>query len=229
MEETDSWRHVLPQSVQDRYDITETRNAGAVLSSTNPEQFRDVCEVLDAFALTNEDIVVAGGNETMIAGRLNAAFKLRGWQEERAVATVRNYMQARGTTRNAEDGPIREETISESKGYFIDNVKGRVVLDVEWNAKDGNLDRDLGTYRWLYEVAFVDVAVMVTREHDELRQFGVNVRLQAGQEAQTANSWLQTSTTTNLQKLIPRLRAGNAGGCPVLGLAITRRTWKATT
>ena len=55
---------MLPQSVRDRYDITETRNAAAVLSSTNPDQFRDICEVLDAFALTSEDILAAGGNET---------------------------------------------------------------------------------------------------------------------------------------------------------------------
>ena len=96
MEVTDSWRRVLPQAVQDRYDVVETRNAAAVLSSTNPEQFRDVCEVLDEFALTDDDILVAGGNETRIAGRLNRAFRQRDWREERAVATIRNFMQARG-------------------------------------------------------------------------------------------------------------------------------------
>ena len=100
------------------------------------------------------------------------------------------------------------------------------MLDVEWNAKDGNLDRDLGMYRWLYEVAFVDVAVMVTREHDQLREFGVNTRRQAGQGPALATAWLKTSTTTNLQKLLPRVQAGNAGGCPFLGLAITVRTWR---
>jgi hypothetical protein len=229
VELTGSWHKALPQSVRDRYDVIETRNAAAVLSSTNPEQFNDICEVLDAFGLTNEDILVAGGNETMIAGRLNRAFKRRGWQEERAVTTVRSYMQPRGADRNAEDGPVRAATVSQSNGYFIDNVKGRVVLDVEWNAKDGNLDRDLGMYRWLYDVAFIDVAVMLTREHDELRDFGVKVRLEAGQEPRVATTWLKTTTTTNLQKLVPRLRAGNAGGCPFLGLAITHRTWKDTT
>ena len=61
MELTGSWHKALPQSVRDRYDVIETRNAAAVLSSTNPEQFNDICEVLDAFGLTNEDILVAGG------------------------------------------------------------------------------------------------------------------------------------------------------------------------
>ena len=229
MDLTDSWERVLPRSILDRYDVIETRNAAAVLAAANPEQFRDVCEVLDAFTITNGDILVAGGNETEIAGRLNRAFKDRGWQEERAVTTIRNYMQARGRGRNSENGPIRAETEFENKGYFIDNVKGRVVLDVEWNAKDGNLDRDLAMYRWLYEVGFVDLAVMVTREHDELRDFGVSIRRQAGQDETTAKAWLKTSTTTNLQKLAPRVKSGNPGGCPFLGLGITCRTWKATT
>ena len=49
-----------------------------------------------------------------------------------------------------------------SPSYRIDNVKGRVALDVEWHAKDGNLDRDIAAYRALYEAGVVDGAVMVT-------------------------------------------------------------------
>jgi hypothetical protein len=37
------------------------------------------------------------------------------------------------------------------EGYLVDNFKGRVALDVERNAKDGNLDRDLSAYRAWHE------------------------------------------------------------------------------
>jgi hypothetical protein len=226
VELTESWRHAVPHQIRARYDFLETRNASAVLASTNREPFDDLCTVVADFTLTTSDILVAGGNETGIASRLNDGFRSRGWHEERAVTVVRNYMQERGSTREADDGVIRAETTAENKGYFIDNVKGRVVLDVEWNAKDGNLDRDLAMYRWLYEVGFVDVAVMVTREHFELRDHGVYLRRENGQDEKTATAWLKTTTTTNTFKLVDRLRAGNAGGCPFLAVAITKRAWE---
>ena len=43
----------------------------------------------------------------------------------------------------------------------MDNVHGGVALDVEWNAKDGNLDRDLAAYRSLYDVGIISAGVMI--------------------------------------------------------------------
>ncbi len=228
VELTESWRNVMPDPIIARYDFLETRDAAAVLQSTSPGQFQDVCAVLSDFSLTTEAILSAGGNETLTAGRLNAGFHDRGWREERAVSKITTFMQERGTTRNASDGAIRAETTAENEGYYIDNVKGKVVLDVEWNAKDGNLDRDLGMYRWLYDVGFVSVAVMITRDHYELREFGRALRTEAGQTPAEVNAWLGTTTTTNATKLIERLKSGNTGGCPFLGVAITKRTWDGT-
>lgn len=224
MELTDSWTRVFPPDIRSRYDFIETRNAAAVLAATNPSQFQDLCDALDDFCITDLDILTPGGNETDIAARLNRAFTNRGWQEERAVTTIRSFMQARGRTRPSEEGLIRAETISESVGYYIDNVKGRVVLDVEWNAKDGNLDRDLATYRSLYDVGFVEVAVMITREHAQLRDAGRQMRRASGQPESEVMAWLGTSTTTNLEKLLPRVQAGGPGGCPFLAVGITERT-----
>ncbi|MFT4187796.1 MAG: BglII/BstYI family type II restriction endonuclease [Aeromicrobium sp.] len=223
MDLTDSWRDVMPQAIIDRYDFMETRNAAAILSATNPDEFRDLCDVLEGFELTTYDIMATGGNETGIAARLNHGFRDREWKEEQAVTTIRNFMRERGP-RN-KPGAIRAQADQTNEGYFIDNVKGRVVLDVEWNAKDGNLDRDLNMYRWLYEVGFVDVAVMITREHADLRDLGVDLRRRAGQDEASAKAWLKTTTTTNAGKLLPRVQSGNAGGCPFLGISITTRTW----
>lgn len=213
----------MPSSIQERYDFIETRNAAAILAATNLDEFTDLCAVLDEFTLRTVDVLAAGGNETDVAARLNHGFRDRGWREEQAVTTIDNYMRERAP--KGKPDIIRAKTSSTNEGYFIDNVKGRVVLDVEWNAKDGNLDRDLAMYRWLYEVGFIDVAVMITREHNDLRDFGQALRRSAGQSGKSVRAWLGTSTTTNTAKLLPRVQSGNAGGCPFLAVAVTKRTW----
>ncbi len=96
-------------------------------------------------------------------------------------------------------------------------MKGRVALDVEWNAKDGNLDRDLGAYRALYTAGIIDGAAIITRTQDDLRKLAI----QMGAETKFG-----TTTTTNLTKLEPRLTRGDGGGCPVLAIAISARCFK---
>lgn len=102
-----------------------------------------------------------------------------------------------------------------NEGYKIDNVKARVALDVEWNAKDGNLDRDLAAYRALYEAGIIDVGVIITRTQADLREAALGL--------DPASTKFQTTTTTNLTKLKPRLTRGDAGGCPILAIAITAK------
>ena len=62
-----------------------------------------------------------------------------------------------------ETAVIVTSSLVSNEGYKVDNFKGRVALDLEWNAKDGNLDRDIGAYRALYDAGFIDVGVIVTR------------------------------------------------------------------
>ena len=91
---------------------------------------------------------------------------------------------------------------------------------MEWNAKDGNLDRDLSAYRALYDLGLIDCAVLTTRDyHSILELASIDLR------DEDAVRRLKSTTTTNIQKLRPRLTRGDAGGCPVLGVAITRDTW----
>jgi hypothetical protein len=46
MELTTSHERVMPDDVRARYDFAETRNAGAVLASTDPDAFAEVLVVL---------------------------------------------------------------------------------------------------------------------------------------------------------------------------------------
>lgn len=112
-----------------------------------------------------------------------------------------------------------------NEGYKVDNIKGRIALDIEWNAKDGNLDRDIGAYRALYDAGLIDAAVMISRTHDDLRALAVDLAQTAGLPLAEARKRLSTSTTTNYNKLMPRVTRGDLGGCPFLGVFICGKTW----
>lgn len=216
---TASYLRVLPGDVLARYEVAEVREAAAVLRGSNPDEFRDVVEVLRAFALRDGDVTRAGGNEGDVAKRLNVAFRERGWREVRHDQVVVSRLRRLPYAPAGETAPTVQESEVISEGYRVDNVKGGVALDVEWNAKDGNLDRDVGAYASLYALGVIRGAVMITRTVDDLRELG---------RAMGRINFLNTTTTTNLPKLLPRLTRGSAGGCPVLAVAITARCYDAT-
>lgn len=213
MEPSDSYLGVLPDDVLTRYDFVETRNAARILQATNPEQLDDVIAVLRQFRLSaDEDITPAGRNESATAARLNHAFRGLGWQEASYTVTITSQLVLRGG-----ESPVRVVGAEQSAAsYNVDNVKGRVALDVEWHAKDGNLDRDIAAYRSLYDSAIIDGAVMVTMTRESMRAWVL--------ELDPSSTKFGTSTTTNLEKVRPRLVRGDAGGCPILVASICRRS-----
>ncbi|HEY1969124.1 MAG TPA: BglII/BstYI family type II restriction endonuclease [Pseudonocardia sp.] len=223
MELTGSYLRVLPESVRARYEIRETRNAAAILSVTNPGEFAELIDALDGFALLVEDLVSTGGNESKLAARLNDRFRAAGWREGRVDTRVISELRVLPYRPAGERQPTLRRSEVFNEGYKVDNVKGRVALDVEWNAKDGNLDRDIGAYRALYDAGLIDCAVVVTRTQSDLRPLAIELARRAGLSDHEANKRLQTTTTTNLEKLQPRMTRGDAGGCPVLAIAISAR------
>lgn len=214
MDLTESYKRVLPSRISDRYELREVRDAAAVIKSTNPAEFEEIVEVLSDFKLTKRDILTPGGGKSPLAVRLDETFRAHGWREgqydRKIVSTLRRMPYRKAGERKA----IEERTEVLSEGYKVDNVKGKIALDVEWNAKDGNLDRDLGAYRALYEVGIIAAGVIVTRHYGEIHELA----LELGRGRAFA-----TTTTTNIEKLEPRLTRGDSGGCPVLAVAITSR------
>ncbi|MDZ7513670.1 BglII/BstYI family type II restriction endonuclease, partial [Stenotrophomonas muris] len=111
------------------------------------------------------------------------------------------------------------------------NFKGRVALDVEWNAKDGNLDRDLSAYRAWHEAGVISAAVLITQDRLSLKALATEVweayqgALPEEQRRSKLPIDLGTSTTTNLEKAALRVRRGVMGTCPLLVVAATRSTW----
>jgi hypothetical protein len=225
VELTRSWAAALPAPLAARFELRETRNAAAVLAATGPAEFAEVCAVLDGFVLRTADLIEAGGNESRLAARLNAAFRERGWREGRVDTVVTSRLQVQPWAPAGERGVVVRESEVFNEGYKVDNVKGRVALDVEWNAKDGNLDRDIGAYRALYDAGLIDGAVLLTRTHDDLRELARDLSRAAGQTEEQVRSRLSTSTTTHLGKLESRMTRGDAGGCPLLAVAVSARCW----
>jgi hypothetical protein len=223
VELTESYLRVVPVSVQERYELRETRNAAVILSVTNPDEFAELIEALDGFVLRIDDLVHPGGNESKLAARLNDRFRSRGWREGRIDTRVKSELRILPYRPSGESAPTVRHSEVFNEGYKVDNVKGRVALDVEWNAKDGNLDRDIGAYRALYDAGLIDGAIVVTRTQKDLRPLACDLARQAGFSEDEANKRLQTTTTTNLEKLQPRMTRGDAGGCPVLAIAISAR------
>lgn len=226
MELTESHSRVFPASVTDRYEIRETRQAAAILQATNPDLFDELVAVLNVFELVRSDFLTAGGQESSLARRFNGLFRQYGWREARVDTEIELRLRIMPYKNAGEKHPTVTVTPVRNKGYQVDNFKGRVALDLEWNAKDGNLDRDIGAYRALYDAGFIDVGVIVTRTQEELRHFSTQIRLSAGMGEKEAKKMLGTTTTTNLEKLVPRLTRGDAGGCPLLAIAISSRAFE---
>lgn len=211
---THSYKNVTPQSVLDRYSFLEVRNGAAVLKASNPTHFDELVQVLDAFKVYDADLLIPGGNRGQIATRLDAHFEQLGWQAIR----VNTEFKLVGKVKKG--GAVVLDTVAKNDGFEVDNMKGRVAIDVEWNAKDGNLDRDLAAYRSLYDLGLIDAAVLITREHYSIRDLAGTT---LGSES--AGRRLSTITSTNMIKLEDRLKRGDAGGCPVFAVGISDATW----
>jgi hypothetical protein len=211
---TTSYEGEFPADIRARYDFLEVRNAASVIRAANPGEFDDVVDVLRHFTLLRSDVTEPGRNRSELVGRLDRAFKQRGWREGSHRLKIVSTVTKMPWREAGERRPAETEDTTISDGYKVDSLRGRVALDVEWNAKDGNLDRDLGAYRAFYDEAIIDGAIMLTRSSDDLRGLGAQMGVA---------TWLGTTTTTNIEKLRDRLARGSAGGCPVLAIAITAR------
>jgi hypothetical protein len=213
---TESYKRVFPNAILRRYDFREVRDAAAVLANTNPAEFGDIVKVLQGFWLKANDFLIPGGSRGAVAIRLDEAFRHLGWREGRHDTRITSELRLMPYRPAGERHPqiVTNEVLAE--GYKTDNVKRGVALDVEWNAKDGNLDRDIGAYRALYDAGVIAVGVVLTRTTNDLRMVGQRL----GRDP------LGTTTTTNIEKLEPRLARGDAGGCPVLAIAITAKTYR---
>ena len=219
----------MPPTILGRYAFAEVRNAAAALKGTNPSEFDDIVAVLNGFWLTLDSLTDAGGSKSDIAADLDLAFRQRDWREAGHISkTLFSLNLSAYPSGTPPPSPIKFRF--ETKGHKVDNFHGRVALDVEWNAKDGNLDRDLANFRALHEVGLLDVGVLITRHHERTKWAANYLAEEGGRIRKSTDGrriiLLGTTTTTNMEKLIPKLLQGAGGGCPVLVVALTELCYK---
>ncbi|WP_080427671.1 BglII/BstYI family type II restriction endonuclease [Burkholderia ubonensis] len=216
---------VLAPDIRARWTFLETSSAAAVLRAVCPGEWADITYVLRNFQLVPNRWLRAGGNRGAIAKEIDDMFQQRGWQEIRVDLQTQGVLVSRKGKLLGNLDPMYQE------GYLVDNFKGRVALDVEWNAKDGNLDRDLSAYRSWHEAGVISAAVLITQDRASLKPLAESLwtdyqsTLPEAQRNQKLPIDLVTSTTTNLEKAALRVRRGVMGTCPLLVVAANHETW----
>lgn len=228
--------NVMPSRIFDRYAWMETGYAAAVLQATSPDEYNDLLTVLDNFSLSPNSWLVAGGNKGDIAAMLDDRFRELGWKETRIDTQVRGIFMTDFRRLRGDYVPQQRETVPTiySEGFRVDNHKGRMIVDIEWNAKDGNLDRDLSAYRSWYEYGLINGAVIITKDRPALLHLARHVwgeyqeTLPERERNPKLPIDLSTSTTTSFDKAEIRVNRQGAGTCPVLIVGVTDATWDGT-
>lgn len=188
-----SYEDYIPADLLKLYEVHDFKHAAAILSNEFPEEFKEICDVLRKFRFNKADVTDSGGSESRIPQAFSALLRPLGWTEKKLSAKM-----------------IVDETEHPVDSHLVDYIKGRVAFDLEWNSKDQTFDRDLYAFRMFWDYNKISVGVLVTRSeslNEMFKEFGVMKKYGA--------------STTWMGKLLPRLKAGRNGGCPVLVFGIT--------
>lgn len=219
---------ILPSAARDHWRFMETNSACAVMKAVCPSEWSDIVEVLSTYRLNPQSWLRAGGNRGDIAEQIDSEFHVRGWRETRLDLSTHGILFSKDGVKVGELEPIYQQ------GYLVDNFKNRIVLDVEWNAKDGNLDRDLASYRSWFEAGVISAGVIITKDRPALLSLARKLwsdhqlTLAEADRVKKLPIDLTTSTVTAFDKAEMRVRRGVMGSCPVLIVAATEATWDGT-
>jgi hypothetical protein len=183
---------LLPSQILNNYEVHEWKHACAILKSDFPDEWNDLTQFLQGFRLCKSMIAEPGGRKSQIAERIDSHFYERDWVEKQFATSIRI-----------------DDSTTESPTHKVDCYKNRVALEVEWNNKDPFFDRDLNNFRMLFDLRAISVGIIITR-CDELQA----IFDQMGRGKSFGAS------TTHMSKLLPRIRGGSGGGCPILVLGI---------
>ena len=153
--------------------------------------------MLEQFTLRRTHILKPGGAKSGISDDIDTFFYGRGWKEHKFQINV----EADGVT-----------TLAPT--HKVDYFRNRIAIETEWNNKDPFYDRDLTTFRLLFELNVLSVGVIITRA-SELQDIFDDL----GRGKSYGNS------TTHMGKLIPKLENRASGGCPVLAFGIRRAAY----
>lgn len=188
---------LLPAFIRENYEVHEWKHACAILAQDFPEEWADICAVLTDFRFRKSWISVGGGRKSKVSAAIDQGLYYRGWKEKHFDTEI-----------------LVDDTALESPTHSVDCFKNRIALEIEWNNKDPFYDRDLNNFRLLFELRTVSVGIIITRCDDLQRIF----------ESLGRGSSFGASTT-HMSKLLPRVKGGGGGGCPLLVFGITKNLY----
>jgi len=190
--------HWPAQILQD-YEVHEWRHATAILHTDFPTEFAEICQVLSGFRLPKSEVMTPGGRKSSIASRVDAAFTAMGWVEKKFDTEI-----------------VVDGNSVEVPTHKVDCYKNGVAFEIEWNNKTEFYDRDLNNFRLLFDLRVVSVGAIFTRAS----------HMQAVFDALGRGASFGASTT-HMDRLVPKVFGGGAGGCPVVVFGITDRLYDA--
>jgi hypothetical protein len=186
--------NLIPKNIHNKFQIRETHHAAAILREDFPQEWADLTGMLSEFRLKKSDVMEPGGRKSPISISINGYFYTRNWIEHNFQIEVR----ADGVT-----------TLAPT--HHVDYYRNRVAIETEWNNKDPFFDRDLTTFRLLFDLNVLSVGVIITRASELQEIFD---KLGRGKSF--------GPSTTHMGKLIPKLENRASGGCPVLAFGIMK-------
>lgn len=188
---------LLPNFIQERYEVHEWKHACAILAQDFPDEWNDIISVLTDFRLYKSWITNPGGSKSAVSGFIDKYLYSRGWVEKEFQTQV-----------------VVDNRTMDTPTHKIDCFRNRVALEIEWNNKDPFYDRDLNNFRLLFDLRAISVGVIVTRcdsLQDIFRDLGRGSSYGA--------------STTHMSKLLPRIEGGGGSGCPILVFGISKHLY----
>ena len=188
---------LLPPIVSEKFEVAEKHHAASILHMDFREEWNDLVGMLSNFVLRKSDIVTPGGRKSPISLGIDRYFYDRHWMEHNFKIQV-----------SADDRTTLAPT------HQVDYFRNRVAIETEWNNKDPFYDRDLTTFRLLFELNVLSIGIIVTRATELQDIFD-----ELGRGKSYGNS------TTHMGKLVPKLNNRASGGCPVLAFGIKKSAY----
>lgn len=214
--------------IQEKFCIYSFNGAYELLKSLHPIEFNELVSSLSNFSAVMDDLREPGGNKSPIPPKFESYLYNYGWEELRITADLVIHYATRTKPRSKKykSLPSRDHTVFDYiDGHFIDFVKNNVALDIEWNGKDQTFDRDLMAFRAFYEAGIISCGVIITRDISLNEIFNQMTYQKTSRKGIVQDEKLikkYGASTTWIGKLLPRLQAHRAGGCPVLAIGIKK-------
>lgn len=188
---------LLPEDIRQNYEVFEWNYATSILYCDFRKEFDEIIRILRNFRLRREDILANGGRKSPIAEAIDSQFYNLDWEEKWFNINI-----------DVDGNSVLIPT------HGVDCFKNGIAVEVEWNNKDPFFDRDLNNFRLLFDLNVISVGVIITR-CTNLQQ--IFKRLGKGSSYGTS--------TTHMNKLLPRIESNGAGGCPVLVFGISENLY----